>query len=170
MSNLLPADAINSVLGTWAPLLKRVLFLIIFKTGSILKRLHKRMLLCLSQLSSEGQGHQCGDVYPEDRTLDARIRSRVTWPLDKSDLPCPEDTAGGLGSNPGEGMDVCKRIVPLWHECTLIRHKSYREVSGREIEAPDLLWCSPSKLGWNLAKSYYHPLGAQGYSQRQAYI
>ncbi|GFU26083.1 hypothetical protein TNCV_5105411 [Trichonephila clavipes] len=25
----------------------------------------------------------------------------------------------GLGSNPGEAMDVCKRIVSLWHGVTL---------------------------------------------------
>ncbi|GFV74178.1 DUF4817 domain-containing protein [Trichonephila clavipes] len=33
----------------------------------------------------------------------------------------------GLGSNRGEGMDVCKRIVPLWHGDTL---NSYRATSS----------------------------------------
>ncbi|GFW20107.1 hypothetical protein TNCV_2320481 [Trichonephila clavipes] len=44
--------------------------------------------------------------------------------------------------------------------------------------APDERWeapdpppgCSPSKSGWNLAKSYCHMYGAQGYGQRQEYI
>ncbi|GFU35866.1 hypothetical protein TNCV_4029831 [Trichonephila clavipes] len=30
--------------------------------------------------------------------------------------------------------------------------------------------CSPSKLGWNQAKSYRHLHGDQGYGQQQAYI
>ncbi|GFU70277.1 hypothetical protein TNCV_904191 [Trichonephila clavipes] len=47
-----------------------------------------------------------------------------------------------------------------------------RLVAGNEWwEAPDPSpGCSPSKLGWNRAKSYYHLYGAQGYGQRQAYI
>ncbi|GFX89260.1 hypothetical protein TNCV_1339591 [Trichonephila clavipes] len=47
-----------------------------------------------------------------------------------------------------------------------------RLVVGDEIwEAPDPFpRFSPSKLGWNRAKSYCHLFGAQGYGQRQACI
>ncbi|GFU87397.1 hypothetical protein TNCV_2716821 [Trichonephila clavipes] len=75
----------------------------------------------------------------------------------------------GLGSNPGEDIDVCKCIVSLRHGGTL---NSRRAASPfvRLVEAEDR-WeapdphpqCSPSKLGWNRAKSYYHLYGAQGY-------
>ncbi|GFV97031.1 hypothetical protein TNCV_3526171 [Trichonephila clavipes] len=66
----------------------------------------------------------------------------------------------GLGSNPGEGMDVCKCIVPSRHGGC----KSSREVGGRgrEVGGPCPPGCSPSRLGWNQAKSYCHLNGAHG--------
>ncbi|GFV68517.1 hypothetical protein TNCV_3129731 [Trichonephila clavipes] len=47
----------------------------------------------------------------------------------------------GLGSNPGDGIDVCKCVVPLWHGDTLNSHRSanplVRLVEGEERwEAP----------------------------------
>ncbi|GFV93779.1 hypothetical protein TNCV_366781 [Trichonephila clavipes] len=64
----------------------------------------------------------------------------------------------GLGSNPGEGMDVCKYIVPLRNEDTLNSSPAASPlvslVEGEERwEASDHPpECSPSKLGWNRAK------------------
>ncbi|GFV46531.1 uncharacterized protein TNCV_3234181 [Trichonephila clavipes] len=48
----------------------------------------------------------------------------------------------GLGSNPGEDMDVCKCIVPLWHGGTLNSRRAASPlvwlVEGEERwEAPD---------------------------------
>ncbi|GFT18253.1 hypothetical protein TNCV_710631 [Trichonephila clavipes] len=73
----------------------------------------------------------------------------------------------GLGSNPGEDMDVCQCIEPLRHQGTLNR---------RQVASP-LMWLvegeerweatgnppgfSPFKLGWSRAKSYCHLYGAQ---------
>ncbi|GFU06665.1 hypothetical protein TNCV_4352611 [Trichonephila clavipes] len=65
----------------------------------------------------------------------------------------------GLGSNPGEDMDVCKCIVPL-------RHSAFADwlVEGVERwEALDHPRCPPSKLGWKQAKSNCHLYGAQSY-------
>ncbi|GFT29656.1 hypothetical protein TNCV_4890841 [Trichonephila clavipes] len=46
--------------------------------------------------------------------------------------------SSGLGSNPGEDMDVYKCIVPLRHGGTLnSRRDASREVGGREIEVGD---------------------------------
>ncbi|GFT70908.1 cullin-4A [Trichonephila clavipes] len=47
-----------------------------------------------------------------------------------------------LASNPGEDMDVCKRIAPAWHESTLNSRRAasplVRLVEGEERwEAPD---------------------------------
>ncbi|GFX84041.1 hypothetical protein TNCV_4858491 [Trichonephila clavipes] len=73
-------------------------------------------------------------------------------------------------------MDVCKCILPSRHGGTLNRHRAasplVRLVAGDERrEAPDPPpGCSPSKLGWNRAKSYCHLYGAQDYGQQQAYI
>ncbi|GFW26763.1 hypothetical protein TNCV_2851531 [Trichonephila clavipes] len=69
-------------------------------------------------------------------------------------------------------MGVCKCIVPLWYGSTL---------NSRRVASP-LVWlvegeekweahvlpprCSPSKSGWNRAKSYCHVYGSQGYGQR----
>ncbi|GFT46988.1 uncharacterized protein TNCV_3746681 [Trichonephila clavipes] len=58
----------------------------------------------------------------------------------------------GLGSNPGESMDVCKCIVPLWHEGTLNSHRAasslMRLVEGEESwEASDHLRMFSLKIG-----------------------
>ncbi|GFV22200.1 hypothetical protein TNCV_2674421 [Trichonephila clavipes] len=85
-------------------------------------------------------------------------------------------TGKGLDSNPGEDIDVCKRLVSSSHGGTLnIRRATsslVKLVAGNERwENPDPPpGCSPSKLGWNRAKSYCHLYGSQGYGQRQAYI
>ncbi|GFT58966.1 uncharacterized protein TNCV_185821 [Trichonephila clavipes] len=82
----------------------------------------------------------------------------------------------GLGSNPGEDIDVCKCIVPLRHLGTLNSSRTASHlvmwVEGEERwEASDPpLKYSPSKLGWNPAKSYCHLYGAQSYGQRWVYI
>ncbi|GFX38159.1 hypothetical protein TNCV_3837581 [Trichonephila clavipes] len=82
----------------------------------------------------------------------------------------------GFGSNSGEGLDVCKYIVPLRHGVTLNNHRAasplVRLVEGEERwKAPSSFpQCSPSTSGWNRAKSYYNMYRAQGYGQRQAYI
>ncbi|GFT09923.1 hypothetical protein TNCV_1113971 [Trichonephila clavipes] len=65
-----------------------------------------------------------------------------------------------MGLNRGEDMDVCKCIVPSRHALSSRRAASslVRLVAGDERwETPDPPpRCSPSKLGWNRAKSYYH--------------
>ncbi|GFS65370.1 uncharacterized protein TNCV_2451791 [Trichonephila clavipes] len=60
----------------------------------------------------------------------------------------------GLGSNPGEDMDICECIVPSRHGGTLNSHRAasplVRLVEGEErLEPPDHPQgvCSPSKLG-----------------------
>ncbi|GFX30799.1 uncharacterized protein TNCV_656851 [Trichonephila clavipes] len=61
----------------------------------------------------------------------------------------------GMGSNPGEGMDFCKCIVPLRHGGTLNSRRTafplVRLVEWEErCEANDHPpGCSISKLGWN---------------------
>ncbi|GFW72952.1 hypothetical protein TNCV_830751 [Trichonephila clavipes] len=86
----------------------------------------------------------------------------------------PKRIRKGLGSNPGEDVGVCKCIVPSRHGGTL---NSRRATSPPVmVVARDEMWeapnpppgCSHSKLGRNLAKSYCHLYGAQGYGQ--AYI
>ncbi|GFW46333.1 hypothetical protein TNCV_1388351 [Trichonephila clavipes] len=74
----------------------------------------------------------------------------------------------GLGSNPIEGVDVCKSIVLLWHGDSLnsLRAASalMKLVEGQERwEAPDYLQGVLLKIEWNRAKSYYHLHGAQSY-------
>ncbi|GFU62039.1 uncharacterized protein TNCV_717641 [Trichonephila clavipes] len=65
---------------------------------------------------------------------------------------------------------------PSWHGGILNSCRAasslVRLVAGDERwEAPDPSpGCSPSKLGWNRAKSHCHLYGAQGYGQRQVYI
>ncbi|GFT89274.1 transposable element Tcb1 transposase [Trichonephila clavipes] len=73
-------------------------------------------------------------------------------------------------------MDVCKCIVPSRHGGTLSSRRAasplVRLVAGderRESSDPPPGY-SPSKLGWNRAKSYCHLCGARGYGQRQAEI
>ncbi|GFU04732.1 hypothetical protein TNCV_4377621 [Trichonephila clavipes] len=54
----------------------------------------------------------------------------------------------GLGSNPGEDMDVCKCIVPLRHGLDSGRAKEEVGGRGERWKAPDPpSRCSPSKLG-----------------------
>ncbi|GFY23288.1 hypothetical protein TNCV_3939841 [Trichonephila clavipes] len=76
--------------------------------------------------------------------MDTQIRSNVTmWEL----CPIP-----GLGSNPGEDMDVCKCIVPLRQGGTLNSRLAASPLVWlveERWEAPD----PPSKLGWNRAKT-----------------
>ncbi|GFY28383.1 uncharacterized protein TNCV_1970381 [Trichonephila clavipes] len=64
-----------------------------------------------------------------------------------------------MGSNPGEGMDVCKCIVPWWQGGTINSRRAasplVRLVEGEERwEAPDLLLCVfPQNLGGTVPKS-----------------
>ncbi|GFU65790.1 hypothetical protein TNCV_5059241 [Trichonephila clavipes] len=77
----------------------------------------------------------------------------------------------GLGSNPRENTDVCKRIVPLRQGGTLNSHRDASALvwlgEGEEKwEASDNPpECSPSKLGWDRerAKSYCHLYGGQSH-------
>ncbi|GFT17503.1 hypothetical protein TNCV_4807461 [Trichonephila clavipes] len=68
-----------------------------------------------------------------------------------------------LGSNPGEGMDVCKCIVPVWHGGTqnIHRDESLLESSVVEVEHPQ--GCSFSKLRVDGDKTCCHLHGAQSY-------
>ncbi|GFT30493.1 uncharacterized protein TNCV_2377751 [Trichonephila clavipes] len=74
----------------------------------------------------------------------------------------------GLGSNTGEGMDVCKCILPSQHGGTLNSRRAakplVRLVEGEERwEAPDHSHgFLPLNWGWNLEKTYCHLHGAQG--------
>ncbi|GFT39286.1 hypothetical protein TNCV_2422081 [Trichonephila clavipes] len=78
----------------------------------------------------------------------------------------------------GQGMtaahlDECSALNDL--NCIVKRHRATSplvRLMEEEVrwEAPDSSRVSPLKLGWDLAKSYCHLHGAQGYSQRQVYI
>ncbi|GFX11056.1 c-myc promoter-binding protein [Trichonephila clavipes] len=82
----------------------------------------------------------------------------------------------GLGSNPGEGMDVCKCKVPV-HDLGELKISVesplvWLVVGEYKWETPDHQpGCSPSKLGWNLAKSYCHLHDIKGFlrSRDKAY-
>ncbi|GFV74343.1 uncharacterized protein TNCV_5127861 [Trichonephila clavipes] len=74
----------------------------------------------------------------------------------------------GLGSNSREDMDVCKCIVPLWHEGTLNSRRAASPLMGlvegvERWEALTTPRCPPSKLGWKRAKLCCHMYGAQSY-------
>ncbi|GFW30599.1 hypothetical protein TNCV_455371 [Trichonephila clavipes] len=70
-----------------------------------------------------------------------------------SDADC---CAVGPGFNPGEGMDVCKCIVPLCHGSTLKSRKSSREVGGkgREVGGPSLPRVFSLKIGVEPSQKY----------------
>ncbi|GFV73411.1 hypothetical protein TNCV_3389271 [Trichonephila clavipes] len=81
-----------------------------------------------------------------------------------------------LGSKPGEDMNVCKCTVPMRQGGTLNSRRAasplvrlVAEDERWETTDPPLGYYT-SKLGWNRAKSYCYPYGAQSYGQRQAYI
>ncbi|GFU16508.1 hypothetical protein TNCV_836721 [Trichonephila clavipes] len=82
-------------------------------------------------------------------------RDKGTWLATLAAVPL------GLGSNSGEGMGVCKCIMPLWHGSTLNSSRATNPLlrkgkrSGRVLTPPGY---SPSKLGWNLAKIVLSPL------------
>ncbi|GFT97944.1 hypothetical protein TNCV_2168351 [Trichonephila clavipes] len=74
----------------------------------------------------------------------------------------------GLGSNPGEDMDVCKCIVPFRHAGTLNSRRAssllvWLEEGVERWETPEHPRCPPSKLGRKRAKSYCHLYSAQSY-------
>ncbi|GFW83334.1 hypothetical protein TNCV_2544321 [Trichonephila clavipes] len=81
----------------------------------------------------------------------------------------PQPFTEGLGSNLGEDMDVCKCIVILRHGVILNSRRAasslVKLVDGEEGWKALSPGCSPSKLGWNRAKSYCHLYGAQGYGK-----
>ncbi|GFU54270.1 hypothetical protein TNCV_576541 [Trichonephila clavipes] len=89
-------------------------------------------------------------------------RYRIVDGLVTISSPVPLKTRRGLGSNPGEDMDVCKCIVSLRYGDTLNSRRAanrlVRLVAGDERwEASDPPpGYSPSKLGCNLDKSYCH--------------
>ncbi|GFW28288.1 hypothetical protein TNCV_4639551 [Trichonephila clavipes] len=94
----------------------------------------------------------------------------------KRDPQClSPQTSLGLGSNPGGGMHVCKCIVLLRHRGTLNSHQAASLLV--RLEEGEERWevsnsppgFSPSKLGWNRAKSYCYPHGARSDGQRQSY-
>ncbi|GFW76922.1 uncharacterized protein TNCV_2030271 [Trichonephila clavipes] len=69
----------------------------------------------------------------------------------------------GLGSNPGESMDVCQCIVPLWHGGTLNSHRAatplVRLVEGEESwEACDNLRMFSLKIGVELSQIVSSPV------------
>ncbi|GFV09075.1 hypothetical protein TNCV_1182561 [Trichonephila clavipes] len=68
----------------------------------------------------------------------------------------------GLGSNPGESMDVCKCIVPLQHWDTPNSHRAASPlvtlVEGEERwEASDHLWMFSLKSGVEPSKTVLSP-------------
>ncbi|GFX13100.1 uncharacterized protein TNCV_2357561 [Trichonephila clavipes] len=73
----------------------------------------------------------------------------------------------GLGSNPGEGTDVCKCILPSRHEGTLNSRRAasplVKLVEGEEMwEAPDhLQGVLPQNWGGTERKPHCHLQGAQ---------
>ncbi|GFU16469.1 hypothetical protein TNCV_836441 [Trichonephila clavipes] len=87
--------------------------------------------------------------------LNGSIASSLLWLATLAAVPL------GLGSNSGEGMGVCKCIMPLWHGSTLNSSRATNPLlrkgkrSGRALTPPGY---SPSKLGWNLAKIVLSPL------------
>ncbi|GFW78055.1 uncharacterized protein TNCV_135251 [Trichonephila clavipes] len=61
----------------------------------------------------------------------------------------------------GEGMNVCKCIVPLRHAGWLFSHRT-ASPHVRLVEGPSpASGFSTSKLGWNRSKSFCHLHGAQ---------
>ncbi|GFW08536.1 hypothetical protein TNCV_2775581 [Trichonephila clavipes] len=73
-----------------------------------------------------------------------------------------------MGLNPGEGMDVCKCIVPSRHEGTINSRRAASLlvwlVEGEEKwEVLTIPRCPPLKLGWKRAKSPCYLYGAQIY-------
>ncbi|GFV11252.1 hypothetical protein TNCV_3723411 [Trichonephila clavipes] len=69
-----------------------------------------------------------------------------------------------VSSSPGEEKDICRCVVPLRHQGTTLN--SHRVASllvwlGEREEKWEAPGFSPSKLGWNRAKSYCHLQGAQ---------
>ncbi|GFW19066.1 hypothetical protein TNCV_253961 [Trichonephila clavipes] len=70
----------------------------------------------------------------------------------------------GLGSNPGEGMDVCKCTVPLPHEDTINSRQaasplvSWRkgQISGRLLTTPRMF---SLKIGMEPSQSILSPVG-----------
>ncbi|GFU48573.1 hypothetical protein TNCV_1439471 [Trichonephila clavipes] len=79
-----------------------------------------------------------------------------------------------FGSWKRKDMDICKCIVLLRHGVTINSSLAASPLTwlldGKErweaLEPPP--GCSPSKLGWNQAKSYCHLYGSQGHDHRQA--
>ncbi|GFY10661.1 hypothetical protein TNCV_2194821 [Trichonephila clavipes] len=53
------------------------------------------------------------------KLLDRELRSQQSRPTGIVVLATLTAMSLGLGSNPGEDMDVCKCIVPSWHGGTL---------------------------------------------------
>ncbi|GFU85012.1 uncharacterized protein TNCV_1552761 [Trichonephila clavipes] len=103
------------------------------------------------------QVQQAWDFIPESDiwhlfdAMHARLHSKSGIVVSNADF-----CAVGLVSNPGEGMDVCNFIVPLWHAGTLNSRRAasplVKLVEGEErCEAPDPHHPenSPSKLEWN---------------------
>ncbi|GFT24046.1 hypothetical protein TNCV_2063221 [Trichonephila clavipes] len=74
----------------------------------------------------------------------------------------------GLGSNPGEGIDVCKCIVPSRHGDTINSRRAASSFvrlveGGKRWVALTTPRFPSSKLGRKRAKSYCHLHGAQTY-------
>ncbi|GFX75278.1 hypothetical protein TNCV_3043001 [Trichonephila clavipes] len=91
------------------------------------------------------------------------------WSLGRINIIYPGKDSKGLGSNPGEDMNVCKCILPSRQGCTLNSRQAasplVRLVEGEERwdEFDHPPECSPSKLRWDRVKSYCHLYGAQSY-------
>ncbi|GFU72166.1 uncharacterized protein TNCV_3153021 [Trichonephila clavipes] len=75
----------------------------------------------------------------------------------------PRRVAMGLGSSPGEEMDVCKCILPLRYGGAPNSRRAASPLVWL-VEGEDR-WKAPghpsSKLGWNRAKSFCHLPSAQ---------
>ncbi|GFW97147.1 hypothetical protein TNCV_631521 [Trichonephila clavipes] len=83
----------------------------------------------------------------------------------------PRRVAAGLGSNPGEGMEVYKYIVSLRHMGTLNSRRASSPLvkSEEEEERWEALITSmvfPLKIEWKRAKSYFHLYGSESYDWR----
>ncbi|GFV72520.1 hypothetical protein TNCV_2763841 [Trichonephila clavipes] len=95
-----------------------------------------------------------------------------------TDLTCISPRYTGQGLNPGEGMDVCKCIVPVRHGGTRNIHPAasplVRLVEGEE-RFPCLNWGGGVAIyhlfgEFRRANSYCHLYAAHGQGQRHAYL
>ncbi|GFV01728.1 hypothetical protein TNCV_3261411 [Trichonephila clavipes] len=104
-----------------------------------------------------GKEFQCYSKLTTDCTNDsfAPVKSLIMSPIWYR-VSAADCCAVGLGLNPGEEMDICKCIVPWWHESTLNGRPATSPLEVGKRKRGGDPWTTPrlisSKLGGNRAK------------------